>query len=859
MIMKSSQKRYPIIRIIIIVLIGLILLTQVSYLAFTSSYEYAETLAQNTIDTLRQQCASFNSIKSMDRTKELFYMNNMVMELSNTLKHDPFILSDAYLEEFVTCGRLSGVVVLDEQLEMEASGFSGHLQLRDWEGLFYPGCFKNILNNPSLVLSQRLQIDERVFDVCAVVRKDEPGVIVAYRQQSNNLLIDTENDLTQLLKNVHMTLNGEYLIEHDGYIISDSSGKLDDTFFEDLALKEFSAHTLSPLYYNGVHYFGTVTVSDEYGICVYFPATSIFRSALVTVLVVILLYIGFWLLVSALRTRSIRQERKHLQQANKKLRESLSILQSLQSIFFTVFYVDLANDYYESIFAAPWLQEVVPEKGIFTDSAQKLILNSVLEEYREDLKKHLSLDYIRKELKQEKITNIRHSYYYDYQAMRKEGISWCRITITLVDADSNGVPTHVLALLQDINIEKVKEVEYQQRILKEADAAQAANRAKSSFLFNMSHDMRTPMNAILGYADLAKRHVNEPKKIAEYTENICISGERLLSLINDVLELARIENNKVVIEEKASKAGDGLENCLVMIRPLANEKKVDIQLSRNIIHPYIFVDTPHMSQIALNILGNSVKFTNPGGHIRCTINQLPSSKEGYVTTELIISDDGIGISEEFLPHIFEAFARERTTTVSGINGTGLGMGIVKTLVDRMGGTIDVNSALGKGSTFTVRIPHRIADEKDIPTTSPSVYTNHSQLSGKRILLAEDNMLNAEIAIELLEEQSLHVEWAEDGEACLNMLTNAPEGYFDLVLMDIQMPVMDGYTAAEAIRNMPQPLKANIPIVAMTANAFPEDRQRALDAGMNDHISKPIHITTLLQVLQQQLFPSGEHN
>lgn len=353
MIMKSSQKRYPIIRIIIIVLTGLILLTQVSYLAFTSSYEYAKTLAQNTIDTLRQQCASFNSIKSMDRTKELFYMNNMVMELSNTLKNDPSILSDAYLEEFVTCGRLSGVVVLDEQLEMEASGFSGHLQLRDWEGLFYPGCFKNILNNPSLVLSQRLQIDKRVFDVCAVVRKDEPGVIVAYRQQSNNLLIDTENDLTQLLKNVHMTLNGEYLIEHNGYIISDSSSKLDDSFFEDLALKEFSADTLSPLYYNGVHYFGTVTVSDEYGICVYFPAASIFRSALVTVLVVILLYIGFWLLVSALRTRSIRQERKHLQQANKKLRESLSILQSLQSIFFTVFYVDLANDYYESIFAAP--------------------------------------------------------------------------------------------------------------------------------------------------------------------------------------------------------------------------------------------------------------------------------------------------------------------------------------------------------------------------------------------------------------------------------------------------------------------------------------------------------------------------
>ena len=391
----------------------------------------------------------------------------------------------------------------------------------------------------------------------------------------------------------------------------------------------------------------------------------------------------------------------------------------------------------------------------------------------------------------------------------------------------------------------------QQLLEQTAKAAEAANKAKSTFLFNMSHDIRTPMNAILGYAELARNHLQEPEKIGEYMDKIHISGEKMLSIINNILQFSQIENNQIHIEETSIQTEKSFDSCIVMVQTALEEKQQHFHVTKDISYPYIYIDTTYMSEIVLNILSNAIKYTAKGGTISCALRQEPGETDGWCITEIAITDTGIGISKEFQSHIFESFSRERSSTVSGIEGTGLGMGIVKNLVDLMHGTIEVKSKLGEGSTFTVRIPCRISSREE---TEPTAFdeTAAQTLSGCRILLAEDNDLNAEISIELLTREGLLVERANDGVACLEMLQKAPEDYYDLILMDIQMPIMDGYKATRAIRRFSDKKKAGIPIVAMTANAFTEDKERALESGMNDHVAKPIDMKVLMSVLEEQI-------
>ena len=385
-----------------------------------------------------------------------------------------------------------------------------------------------------------------------------------------------------------------------------------------------------------------------------------------------------------------------------------------------------------------------------------------------------------------------------------------------------------------------------------AENAESANRAKSTFLFNMSHDIRTPMNAIIGYADLASRHSDDPAKLKKYMENIQVCGQNLLMLLNNVLDLARIENDKTEIEYSVSDVDKDFRNCLAMFRNQADSKGQTLTVTTQLPYPYIYADIPHLTEVCTNLVSNAVKYTGAGGTIRCGITQKPGEKEGWCDTVVTVADNGIGMSQEFQKHIFEPFERERTSTVSKVEGSGIGMGIVKKLVGLMGGTVEVESKIGAGSTFTVTIPCRIASEDEIQAKREINPSDQKCLCGTRILLTEDNDLNAEIATELLQEEGCTVDRAKDGVECVDMLEKAANGTYQLILMDVQMPVMNGYDATKKIRRMDDPQKANIPIVAMTANAFSEDKQVALDAGMNDHIAKPINMSVLVPTLRKYL-------
>ena len=430
---------------------------------------------------------------------------------------------------------------------------------------------------------------------------------------------------------------------------------------------------------------------------------------------------------------------------------------------------------------------------------------------------------------------------------KKDG-SWFLSMVVPQSYDKNGNVTSVLFANRDVTDEKLRELKQEEELREAKLKAECANKAKSSFLYNMSHDIRTPMNAIIGYAELASRHLQETDKLGRYFEEIQICGKELLSMLGNVLDLARIENNKVEMEYTVSNVHECFENCVIMFQQQAESKNQTISLTEQIMYPYVYMDEPHLSEVCLNIISNAIKYTNTGGWISCNVVQKSCEKEDWCNMIISITDNGIGMSEEFQKRVFETFERERNTTSSHIEGSGIGMGITKKLVELMDGTIEVKSKQGKGSTFTVTIPCRKASEDDSLVKKNSNLRNKNCLNGVRILLVEDNEINTEIATELLTEEGCIVETANDGVACIDMIEKADADYYKMILMDIQMPVMNGYDATLAIRKMKDTKKARIPIIAMTANAFAEDAQKGFSVGMNAHVAKPVDMNILVPTM-----------
>ena len=398
-----------------------------------------------------------------------------------------------------------------------------------------------------------------------------------------------------------------------------------------------------------------------------------------------------------------------------------------------------------------------------------------------------------------------------------------------------------------------REKQYAVELQHAAKKAEAASAAKTRFLFNMSHDIRTPMNAIMGFTDLLEKNLGDSEKARDYISKIKSSSELLLTIINQVLEMARIESGKATLNLEASDLHALFCSLNTVLEEEMRKKTIQYTYETRVTHTCVLCDKTKLEEICLNIVGNSVKYTPSGHSIHVNITELPSEDVKKARYRFICEDTGIGMSADYLPHIFDEFSREHTTTENKVVGTGLGLPIVKSIIEQMDGTIQVESQQGVGTKFTIELALTLADQATCTQrTEKFAEEDGKKLEGHRILLAEDNELNAEIAMELLSEEGLTVEHAINGQACYQMLLDATDDYYDLILMDIQMPVMNGYEATRKIRQMADPKKAEIPIIAMTANAFAEDKQAALEAGMNDHVAKPIDMTILLPTLLRYL-------
>lgn len=470
--------------------------------------------------------------------------------------------------------------------------------------------------------------------------------------------------------------------------------------------------------------------------------------------------------------------------------------------------------------------------------------------------------------------------------------------VSLEQSVSGIVVAFILALLLMLGYwqfeeQRRKDLLHAEKLEKMAEEARSANEAKTRFLFNMSHDIRTPMNAIIGFSNFLKQHVDDREKTLEYIDKIQTSSSFLLSLINDVLEMARIESGKAMLKMESGCLSDLVNSLNAVFEPSIRTKNLKYSCNLNVTHEYLICDKTKLREIILNILGNAIKYTPDGGQVTVDITEENLAREGYARYRFIVKDTGIGMSEEYLPHIFEEFTRERTSTESKVFGAGLGLPIVKALIDLMEGTVEIESKVGEGSTFIVTLPFQLADQEKIrlldqrksektdlqvsdwgeeklredpkipekakkseKTVENSESSQEACFQGKRVLLAEDNDLNAEIAETILEERGFVVERAADGELCVEELQKKPERYYDMILMDIQMPNMDGYTAAEVIRKLKDPRRLT-PIVAMTANAFEEDRRKAFEAGMNAHIAKPINVDAMFETIREILSESAD--
>ena len=525
--------------------------------------------------------------------------------------------------------------------------------------------------------------------------------------------------------------------------------------------------------------------------------------------------------------------------------ERLDIIQSLSQIYSSFYYIDLErNEYTQLGVKIDSIKNVISEKGDAREQFVVMLDHLITEDCIADMRVFTDLDTLQDRLHDKP--------FIAHQFKSKMAKRWIEGIFIPCERDENGLFHHVIWATRDIHEQKQQEIAYQEALKQATIEAESANKAKTAFLYNMSHDIRTPMNAILGFAKLMENKTDDPEVIADYLTKIEESGDYLLSIINNILDMALIDSGKIELYLTTVDLSQMNSYVTDLFSVDIKKKNLDFTHEMNIVHPYVLADVSRITQIIVNLVSNSVKYTPDGGNVHLKLTEYSCEKDGYATYQVTVSDTGIGMSEKFVKQLFDTFAREHNSTESRVIGTGLGLSIVKKLVDLMGGTISVNSELDKGSSFTITLSLQISDAPILKNKKDKAASKTVHFEGKRILLAEDNNLNAEIAIAILRQMGFHVDRAIDGIACVDIMQNVNSSYYDLIFMDIQMPNMDGYEATKIIRSMNDPRKCKIPIVAMTANAFEEDKKAALDAGMNGHLAKPIDITKLIEMLNSVL-------
>ena len=831
--------------------IALILLG-ISCFCFTNASDIAklnDTLDE-TISFVKSCISRYEIYNANDRVKSLVRLLDKSEELSRVLdaEHD-FTAQD--MDNYAKQQRLTGVLVLDEKLNVSIQTTQDYDAMSLWKKLIDSKYVRDILESPLKTYMTRLRNEGNIYDFAAVARQDAPGVLIAYAKKEE--VNEKNGDLTM------ETVFADFPFKMDGSVVISDGTKVVST--NESKLLGMSVKECDELYQNTFHeskdhivridaagssWYGRKEKIRDYDIYVFFPAMQVFTMRNVVCLSYILIAIVIFTLF---RTVRIHMEQESIMREQKRLQ----IINALGQAYSIILLLNIKKNMLEVIKFSDGVGHNIRKEDLSNAFQKEYIENMIAPSFQKNYISFTDISTMESRFKEKDSLSC-------ISKTIKE--TWIRSMIVPQKYDEKGNLSTVLLAISDVTEEKEHELEQDKILRKALVSAEHANRAKTAFLNNMSHDIRTPMNAIIGFTSLAAEHLDDREIIRDYLEKISTSGKHLLSLINDVLDMSRIESGSVKIEKTNVYLPDVLEDLKTIILESVHAKKQKLLIKQqDVVHEDIITDKLRLTQVLLNIISNAVKFTPVGGTIHILVEEKASQKAGYAVYSFCIKDNGIGMSKEFQEHVFDSFARERTVTESGITGTGLGMAITKNIVDLMGGTIHLTSKQGEGSEFIVTLECELADKtvQDKQSSCPKAEKKHLDYSGKKVLLVEDNELNREIATEILKSLGLKVDYAADGMEAVEIMSSEAGNQYDMIFMDIQMPKMDGYTATREIRTLKDTKKANVPIIAMTANAFDEDRKKAIKAGMNGHIAKPIDVNVILQNLDRIFGQKGDED
>ena len=804
-----------------------------------------------TFDFVKNRIESYEIYNTNDQVKSLVRLLDKTTELSRVIEQEGN-LSTEMLDEYAREQRLTGILVLDQNLKVTEQSAKDGDTMSLWQKLIKSDYVRDIAEHPEKTYTTRLRNKGKIYDFAAVARQDAAGILITYAQKEEVNELNGDLTMASLFPDFPFEMNGSVVICDDDKVVSTNRQELTARSIEEAKSQyknkfEVDENGIVHLRSETGNWFGRREKIKDYDAYIFFPESQVYITRNIICVIYVLLALLLFLLYRVNRSRT---EKRSILQDQKRLR----VINALGHAYASISLVNLKTEEIEILKSSGNMKPDQKGDMLFKAHQEELIRQVIAEPFQKAYWEFVDISTVAKRLEERETLSF---------TARTVDERWMTMIIVPQGYDKDGKLCTVLVAIRDATEEKEREIAQDRNLRNALAAAEHANRAKTVFLNNMSHDIRTPMNAVIGFTALATAHIDNKELVLDYLKKIHISGQHLLSLINDVLDMSRIENGSVRIEYTVVHLPDILHDLKTIIQESVHSKQQELYIdTQDVLHEDIITDKLRLTQVLLNISSNAVKFTPVGGTVNIRVSEKPCRRDGCTTVVFSVKDNGIGMSPEFREQVFDSFTREHTVTENGIGGTGLGMAITKNIVDMLGGTIQVESEVGRGTEFTVMLECEISgttvkEEPDPEQREP--LKNEKQkiraeiqrrYEGKKVLLVEDNELNREIATAIMEEIGLDVDCVEDGTDAVNIMSSAEGRKYDLIFMDIQMPKMDGYTATREIRTLNDPKCANIPIIAMTANAFEEDRKKAIKAGMNAHIAKPISVDIILENLER---------
>lgn len=793
------------------------------------------SLADETIDFMESVCQRYDSYakgRYASTLKDLFDKAQGLKEFTITKRLE----SDDFLLKFAKSQGLTGILVTDGNLEVAGQAdVNGRDAYYLWKEFISEKNKKDILTNKKKTFSGTTVVRRNSYDVVIVSRQDKEGIILCYADNKIAYTDIYEASMEKTLTNNTFHKNPKIVITDGTNIIATNTEVLNgkslvlEAPITDASGIRWKDGSLIHLQWEGESWYGKRQVYGNYVIYVFYPGREVFTNMLPVVTTAIAIYALLCLLVEVFRYNS---DKKHLEEE----RKQINTIKAMSTLYIATSVMHLESKTFEGISVPERSQRILDETDDGDKVSKMLAQRIIAPEDKERYEEFLNFDTIVERLQdKDSLSDI----FKDIDGV------WFSTYLIPMEYDTSGKPTDILFLSRNINDYKQSEEQYKEELRKTAREAELASAAKTSFLQRMSHDIRTPINGIKGMASIAGDSLDNTERMKECIDKILVSADYLYALLDDILRMSKLESGEILFEEKAFQVDQVLEETCAFITERAREKQIDFSYDiSDIIHTHVIGSPLHFRQVIQNIMSNAVKFNRIGGQIRVTCREV-SETDGQAEFEFVCADTGIGIDREFQERIFDLFAQEKDSARTNYEGSGLGLPIAKELLEKRGGTINFQSEKGEGSTFIITVPLKI----DISFKAEDEATHSSgSIKGLHILLVEDNAINMEIAKCLLEEKEARITEAHNGKEAVQIFSDAEENTFDVILMDIMMPEMNGLEATKIIRSMRRKDAAEIPIFAMTANAFMEDIKKSREVGMNEHFAKPLNMKEMIETI-----------